>query len=69
MALRRLSCSLWRESEASRSALQAVACHEVFKPPQQGDAGRSKAERRPDELAKNLGCGAVGDGFRHSGAW
>ena len=53
MALRMLSCSSWRESEASRSALQAVACHEVFKPPQQGDAGRSKAEWRPDLLTKN----------------
>ena len=54
--------SSWRASEASRSALQAVACHEIFKPPQQGDAGRSKAEWRPDELAKNLGCRAEDDG-------
>ena len=69
MALRRLSCSSWREPKVSRSALQAVACHEVFEPPQQGDAGRSKAEWRPDELAENLGCCAVGDGFRHSEAW
>ena len=69
MALRRLSCSSWRASEASRSALEAMACHDVFKPPQQGDVGRSKVEWRPDELAKNLGCGAVGNGFRHSGAW
>ena len=67
MALCRLSCSSWRDSEASRSALQAVACHEVFEPPQQGDAGRSMAEWRSDELAENLGC-AVSDGFRHSGA-
>ena len=69
MAPCRLSCSSWRESEASRSALQAVACHEVFEPPQKGDAERGKAEWRPDELAKNHWCCAVDDGLRHSGAW
>ena len=69
MTLRRLSCSSWRESEASRSALQAVACHELFKPPQQGDARPGKAEWRPDELAKNDWCCAVVDEFCHSGAW
>ena len=68
MALRRLGCSSWRASAASRSALEAMACHDVFKPPQQGDAGRSRAEWRPDELAKNPGCCAVDDGFRHNGS-
>ena len=68
MALRRLSCSSWRESEAYRSALKALACHGVLKPPQQGDAGRSKAERRPDELAEKRWCYVVDAWFRHSGA-